>query len=54
VALTAIHTLFAREHNRSVAALALAPLTAEAKFQIARRVVGAEIQNITYNEFLPQ
>ena len=52
VALTAIHTLFAREHNRIVAALAGAPLTGEAKFQIARRVVGAEIQYITYNEFL--
>jgi hypothetical protein len=47
VALTAIHTLFAREHNRIVAALARAPLTGEAKFQIARRVVGAEIQYIS-------
>jgi Animal haem peroxidase len=53
VALTAIHTLLAREHNRIVAALAGRPLSAEAKFQIARRVVGAEIQYITYNEFLP-
>jgi hypothetical protein len=53
VALTAIHTLFAREHNRIVAALAGRPLSAEDKFQIARRVVGAEAQYITYNEFLP-
>jgi hypothetical protein len=53
VALTAIHTLLAREHNRIVAALAGRPLSAEEKFQIARRVVGAEIQWITYNEFLP-
>jgi hypothetical protein len=53
VALTAIQTLFAREHNRIVAALARAPLSDEDKFQIARRVVGAEIQYITYNEFLP-
>jgi hypothetical protein len=52
VALTAIQTLFAREHNRLVAALA-APLSDEERFQIARRVVGAEIQFITYNEFLP-
>jgi hypothetical protein len=52
-ALTAIQTLFAREHNRIVAQLAGAPLTAEAKFQIARRVVGAEIQYITYTQFLP-
>ena len=53
VALTAIHTLFAREHNRIVGQLAGTPLTDEEKFQIARRVVGAEIQYITYTEFLP-
>jgi peroxidase len=52
IALTAIHTLFAREHNRIVAALP-ASLPAETKFQIARRVVGAEIQYITYTQFLP-
>jgi hypothetical protein len=53
LALTAIQTLFAREHNRIVAQLGGAPLSAEEKFQIARRVVGAEIQYITYNQFLP-
>ena len=52
IALTAIHTLFAREHNRIVAALP-APLAEDLKFEIARRVVGAEEQYITYNEFLP-
>src|SRR5262249_4980802 len=52
VALTAIQTLSAREHNRIVAALP-ASLSAEEKFQIARRVVGAEIEYITYSEFLP-
>jgi hypothetical protein len=52
VALTAIQTLFAREHNRIVAALP-GSLSAEQKFQIARRVVGAEAEYITYNEFLP-
>jgi hypothetical protein len=52
VALTAIQTLFAREHNRIVAALPTS-LSAEDKFQIARRVVGAEIEYITYNQFLP-
>jgi hypothetical protein len=53
VALTATHTLFAREHNRVVAALSRARLSDEQKFQVARRVVGAEIQYVTYNEFLP-
>jgi hypothetical protein len=52
IALTAIHTLMAREHNRIVAALP-ASLSAEDKFQIARRLVNAEEQYITYNEFLP-
>jgi hypothetical protein len=52
VALTAIQTLFAREHNRIVAALP-GSLSAEQKFQVARRVVGAEAEYITYNEFLP-
>jgi hypothetical protein len=52
IALTGTHTLFAREHNRIVAALP-AVLSQELKFQIARRVVGAEQQFITYNEFLP-
>src|SRR5881397_3648465 len=52
IALTALHTLFAREHNRIVASLPLS-LSAEERFQIARRVVGAEIQYITYTQFLP-
>ena len=53
VALTAIHTLFAREHNRIVATLSHSGLSNEDKFQLARRVVGAEVEYITYNEFLP-
>src|SRR2546425_5962969 len=52
IALTALHTLFAREHNRIVATLP-PRLSAEEKFQIARRVVGAELQYVTYHEFLP-
>ena len=52
IALTATHTLFAREHNRIVGLLPAA-LSAEEKFQIARRVVIAEQQHITYSEFLP-
>jgi Animal haem peroxidase len=50
--LTATHTLFAREHNRIVDLLPR-PLAEDLKFEIARRIVGAEQQYITYNEFLP-
>jgi hypothetical protein len=52
IALTSVHTLFAREHNRIVGLLP-AWLSAEERFQIARRIVGAEIQYITYTQFLP-
>jgi hypothetical protein len=52
VGLTSLHTLFAREHNRIVDALP-AGLPDELKFQIARRVVTAELQYVTYQEFLP-
>lgn len=52
IALTATHTLFAREHNRIVSLLP-ASLSEEDKFQIARRVVIAEQQYVTYHEFLP-
>jgi hypothetical protein len=52
IALSSTHTLFALEHNRIVSALPNA-IPDELKFQIARRVVGAEQQYITYNEFLP-
>lgn len=50
--LTSVQTLFAREHNRIVAALPNS-ISQEDKFQLARAVVIAEIQYITYNEFLP-
>jgi Animal haem peroxidase len=52
LALTTTQTLFAREHNRIVGLLPNT-LTSEQKFQIARRVVGAEEQWITYTQFLP-
>jgi hypothetical protein len=52
VALTAVHTLFVREHNRIVDSLPDS-LAEETKFQIARRIVGAQLQYITYTEFLP-
>ncbi|WP_051797001.1 peroxidase family protein [Catenuloplanes japonicus] len=50
--LTAVQTLLAREHNRIVDALPSA-LAEETKFQVARRVVIALEQYITYQEFLP-
>lgn len=52
IGLTAIQTLFAREHNRIADSLP-ATLVPEERFQIARRVVGAEIQYITYTQWLP-
>ena len=50
--ITAMHTLLAREHNRIVDLLP-ASLADELRFQIARRVIGATQQYITYTEFLP-
>jgi hypothetical protein len=50
--LTAVQTLFAREHNRIVSRLPRS-LPAQLRFQIARRVVIAEQQYITYKQFLP-
>jgi hypothetical protein len=52
IALQATQTLFAREHNR-IASLLPASLSQEDRFQIARRIVIAEQQYITYTEFLP-
>ncbi len=53
--LTAMHTVFMREHNRRVAALAaLNPhLDGDALYQAARTWVGALMQHITVTEFLP-
>ncbi len=55
VGLTAMHTLFVREHNRLARLLADADPNASAEniFQAARRLVVAEIQIITYEEHLP-
>lgn len=54
-ALTVMHTLFVREHSHWATQLAQADstLSGEEIYQMTRVIVGAEIQAITYNEFLP-
>ena len=55
VNLTAMHTLFVREHNYWAEQIQQASpdLDDESIYQEARKIVIAEIQAITYNEFLP-
>ena len=55
VALTSMHAVFVREHNRLVDIIdAQQPeLSDEQQYQLARKIVGAEMQIITYEEFLP-
>jgi hypothetical protein len=52
---TSIQTLFAREHNRLADQIARnnPALTDEPIYQRARALVGAEIQVITYKQWLP-
>ncbi|NET46226.1 peroxidase family protein [Okeania sp. SIO2B3] len=60
-ALASIHTLFVREHNRIAEIieathtdLPLDPIARDEEiYQRARKIVGAQIQKITYDEFLP-
>jgi peroxidase len=55
IGLTTVHTLFVREHNRLADGInTLYPaLTDDQVYQLARRLVGAEMQKITYTEYLP-
>jgi peroxidase len=54
VVLTSIHTLFVREHNRLATKLKEIYILAsdENLYQLARKIVAAEIVKITYDEFL--
>ena len=55
VGLSSIHALFVREHNRIADRLKSydPQLSDEEVYQWARKIVGAEMQAITYREFLP-
>jgi len=55
VGLTAMHTLFVREHNRWADRLSAQNpgWNDETVYQTARKIVGAQIQKITYEDWLP-
>ena len=56
VGLTSMHVLFMREHNRIAEQLAVANpgMSGDEIYERARAFVGAEMQAITFNEFLPR
>ncbi|MEL7472321.1 MAG: peroxidase family protein [Planctomycetota bacterium] len=53
--LTALHTVFVREHNRLADQIKTdnPAMSGEDVYQQARKLVGAQIQKITYEEWLP-
>ncbi len=55
LALAAMHTIFLREHNRLADYISSTDtaLTGDEIYHMARMIVGAEVQAITYNEFIP-
>ena len=55
IALIAMHTLFVREHNRLAEEIAASDrnLSGDEIYERARQIVGAQMQVITYEEFLP-
>ena len=55
VGLTAMHVLFVREHNywADLFGKNLPSVSGNDIYELARAIVAAEIQSITYNEFLP-
>ena len=55
VGLTVLHTLFVREHNRlaDVIASENPEMSGHEIFELVRKIVGAQVQVITYGEFLP-
>ncbi len=55
IGLTTMHTLFVREHNRLAKKIKQKNhhLSGDEIYQRARRIVAAQMQVITYNEFIP-
>ena len=53
VGLIAMHTLFVREHNYWADRFSNQNYTGDDAYEMARAIVGAEMQAISYNEFLP-